>query len=57
MRKKNEVEGDIEVANYDIIQAEEARTRRIGMQEDQEALEEIRKRGYDEEDEEDEDEY
>ena len=57
---KNEVKGDIEVANYDTIQEEEDRTRRIGRQEDLQALIENRKREENEEEdeeEEEEDEY
>ena len=57
MKKKNEVKGDIEVANYDTIQEEEDRTRRIGRQEDYEALIENRRLEEDEEEEEDEDDY
>ena len=56
MKKKNEVKGDIEVANYDTIQEEEERTRRIGKQEDFEALIENRRLEENEEDE-DEDDY
>ena len=55
MRKKYEAKGDIEVANYDTIQEEEDRTRRIGRQEDLEALIENRRLEENEEDEDDDD--
>ena len=55
-RIKNEIQGDVEEANYDTILAEEEYTKRIGREEDLEALRQNRELEDDEEEDE-EDEY
>ena len=55
-RKANEIEGDIMETNYEMIQAEEAHTRRIARKEDAEELQKLRELNEEEEDE-DEDDY
>jgi hypothetical protein len=57
MKKKTEFKGDIMVSNYDRIQEEEERTRRIGKKEDLEALIENREREDSQEESDEEDEY
>ena len=52
-RKENEIEGDIMETNYEMIQAEEARTRRIARKEDAEELQKLRELNEEEEDEDD----
>lgn len=55
-RIKNEIQGDVEEANYDTILAEEEYTKRIGRKEDLEALRQNRE-FEDDEEEDEEDEY
>ena len=56
-KKETEYKGDIIVSNYDRIQEEEERTRRIGKQEDLQALIENREREDSQEESDEEDEY